>query len=48
MVKTLRETIKSTIKSHLKNKIGRVYGQCLNAVDWIEGTVPSLKEKMDW
>ena len=45
MVKTLRETIKSTIKSHLKNKIGRVYGQCLNAVDWIEGTVPSLKEK---
>ena len=45
MVKTLRETIKSTIRAHLKNKIGKVYGQCLNAVDWIEGTVPSLKEK---
>ena len=45
MVKTLRETIKSTIRTHLKNKIGKVYGQCLNAVDWIEGTVPSLKEK---
>ncbi len=45
MAKTLRETIKETLKTHLKKKIGKVYGQCLNAVDWIEGTVPSLKEK---
>ncbi len=45
MAKTLRETIKETLRSHLKKKIGKVYGQCLNAVDWIEGTVPSLKEK---
>ena len=43
MAKTLRETIKETLRSHLKKKIGKVYGQCLNAVDWIEGTVQRLK-----
>tara|TARA_B100001564_G_C20607217_1_gene655749 strand:- start:273 stop:1178 length:906 start_codon:yes stop_codon:yes gene_type:complete len=45
MAKTLREVIKETTKSHVRKKIGKVYGQCLNAVDWIEGTVPNLKEK---
>jgi len=45
MARTLRETIRETLRFHLKKKIGHVYGQCLTAVDWIEGTVPPLTEK---
>jgi len=45
MEKTLRETIKETIFKHLKKNKGLVFGQCLTAVGWVNGTLPELFEK---
>jgi len=45
MGKTVREIIKKTIFNHLKKRNGLVFGQCLTAVGWVNGTLPELFEK---
>jgi pyruvate/2-oxoglutarate/acetoin dehydrogenase E1 component len=44
MAKNLRETIKEITTHHL-SKGNKLYGQCLTAVGWVNGTVPELTEE---
>lgn len=40
---TLAETIKSITRDHLENGNGLLFGQCVSAVGWVNGTVPDCK-----
>ncbi len=40
---TLAETIKSITKEHLENNNGLLFGQCVTAVGWVNGSVPDCK-----
>lgn len=40
---TLAETIKKITKEHLENNGGLLFGQCVTAVGWVNGTVPDCK-----
>jgi len=44
MEKSLRSTIKEITKNHLA-KGNLLFGQCLTAVGWVNGTVPELTEE---
>jgi len=44
MAKNLRDTIKEISAYHL-SKGNKLYGQCLTAVGWVNGTVPELTEE---
>ncbi len=43
MGKTLAETIKEIIRKHLEENNGMLLGQCINAVGWVNNTVPNCK-----
>jgi pyruvate/2-oxoglutarate/acetoin dehydrogenase E1 component len=40
---TLAETIKDITRNHLENNNGLLFGQCVTAVGWVNGTVPDCK-----
>lgn len=40
---TLAETIKAITRDHLENHNGLLFGQCVTAVGWVNGTVPDCK-----
>lgn len=40
---TLANTIKSITKDHLENGDGILFGQCITAVGWVNGSVPDCK-----
>ena len=40
---TLAETIKEITKNHLENHNGLLFGQCVTAVGWVNGSVPDCK-----
>ena len=48
MEKDLRTTIKEIIRGHLKSKKGKVFGQCLTAVGWVEALYLNFTKKMGW
>lgn len=40
---TLAETIKAITRDHLENHNGLLFGQCVTAVGWVNGSVPDCK-----
>ncbi len=44
-METVAQTIKQITKWHLLKNNGLLFGQCVSAVGWINGTVPELTEK---
>lgn len=40
---TLAETIKEITRAHLEENNGLLFGQCVTAVGWVNGTVPDCK-----
>ena len=44
MEKTVAETIKELTKDHINKRNGKVIGQCLTAVGWVQNTVPPQKK----
>lgn len=40
---TLAETIKNITRNHLENNDGLLFGQCVTAVGWVNGSVPDCK-----
>lgn len=40
---TLAETIKEVTRNHLENHNGLLFGQCVTAVGWVNGSVPDCK-----
>jgi len=44
MEKTVAETIKELTKYHINKRNGKVIGQCLTAVGWVQNTVPPQKK----
>ncbi len=44
MGQTLKDTIREITRKHLKRG-NKLYGQCLSAVGWVNGTIPELTEK---
>lgn len=45
MSRSVAETIRETTRRHLKEGHGLLFGQCVSAVGWIGGTVPTMTEE---
>jgi acetoin:2,6-dichlorophenolindophenol oxidoreductase subunit beta len=47
MEMTLRDTIKELTRTHLEVNNGLLFGQCISAVGWVNGTVPDCKNLVE-